>query len=467
MRKLLLISGAAALVALLVAAIGGIDLGRLLNPGLYARFGNFGGVGRSTPGSEPFHPDAIKYGIRWFPTHVSFGPDNDTLLVSLCHVDGPGYCRIGRYSLSQDRWDVYAAEQRMTYTRPLFSPDGQWIYYSAAYLCEDLRNYCDHPRLYRMHPDGTGAEMFADVVVVDPSFSVDGKRLIYWGQMSRNALANTEVHYLDIETRRVVQLTENIPHPTGPAFLLADGKHFIFQGGLDYWRGHTTCTADPKEVPADPKTGKKEFGSLFGNKAETGLYLAAIEDAPIGKDNCRKLTPFWGDDSGHKGGSPCAMDGQGRFLYQADRLRKRQEGNSAALALRPADPHARRPLPLSIEEERKKYPFAMLTEKQLREGEGAKLDLKRSIESDHYFLNVGSAAFLRRIADNAPDEAAFDAGCGSLDRDARQLAFTWGGTLPGNMNAVAVLRQGAPLKEIRLILNWPKLDLKSTLPANR
>jgi hypothetical protein len=477
MKKLIAILAGVAVLAFVVINSfepGGFSLERLLNPGLFAKFGNFGGVGRPTPGSESFHPDTLKFGIRWFPTYVSFGPDNDTLLVSLCHVDNNNLCRIAKYSLSKDQWDVYAFEERYNYINPMFSPDGQWIYYTATPHCEDMRQFCDRPKLYRMKPDGTGVEMFADIVAVDPSFSVDGKRMIYWGKPTPDSLAAVEVHYLDIETRKVVHLTESISHPSGPAFLTADGKHFLFRGGLDYWRGHTSCVRDPKGFPADPKTGKKDFGPLFGDKDESGIYLAAIEDAPIGKDNCFKLTPIWGKDSGHSGGPPCAMDGQGRFLYSGDLAEKKKEGIPVALALRPADSRyaddvARaRAVDRARDAEKDQKP---LTEEQYRRGDAVARFQKTELETSAIYLKgEGSALFLRGLDNKVVDQGAFDGGAcapGGLSRDGNALAFVQPGTpLPAPVMAVGVIAQGEPLKNVRYILNWPKLELKPTLPAS-
>jgi Tol biopolymer transport system component len=467
-----LIGLAALFIGTLAYNAGGFDANRMLAAALNFRFGNFGG-GQGGPGDRSFDPDAIKFGIRWYPTYVSFGPDNDTLLVSLCHVQRNDFCRIAKYSLSKDKWDIYAFDERFSYDTPMFSPDGQWIYYSATSLCGEQREACDRPRLYRMHADGSNAELFDDVAPVAPSFSLDGKRLIFWGRHNRNSLANTEVHYLDLETRREVPLTEheyNFERPA-PPFFTADGEHFIFNADFSRWQGKTSCAVDPATIPADPKTGKKDLGPLFGDKEDTHLYLAALKDAPITKDNCYRLTPIWGKNAGHVGGYPCAMDGQGRFLYSGDIKAKKSQGSPLALALRPANPNYKGEIALTPEQYDRKYPFGTLTEKQLREGEGARLDLRRTLDSDTSSRGDGSASFLRRLDVGAHDEVAFDMGCGSggdsISRDGTQLAFTWGSLRATNYNAVAVLKQGESLKQVRLILNWPKLDLISTLPAQR
>jgi hypothetical protein len=463
---LAILAGVVVLFVGVLAYTGDLSADRFIRAALNFRFGNFGGSQRG-PGAEPFDAKAIKFGIRWYPTFVSFGPDNDTLLVSLCHVDNNSYCRMAKYSLSQDKWDVFAYSEPYNYRWPTFSPDGQWIYYGATKLCENRRDFCGRPQLFRMRPDGTGAEMFFDGSVVDFSFSLDGKRIIYWGQIS-------EVHMLDMATRQDVLLTDKtslMSSPHSRAFLTADGEHFIFPADFSDWQGKTSCAVDPATLPADPKTGKKDFGPLFGDKEDTGLYLAAIKDTPITQDNCYKLTPIWGKSSGHVGGRPCAMDGQGRFLYSGDRTAKKNQGNPLALALRPPDPNYKGPVALTTEEEDRRYPFSTLTEKQLREGEGARLDLKRTLDSDAFLRGEGGASFLRRLDADAPDEAAFDHGCwefnDSISRDGHLLAFPMGGVLSTNGNSIAVLGQGASFKDIRLILNWPKLDLVPTLPAHR
>jgi hypothetical protein len=471
MKKFIAILAALAGVVVLFVGVlaytGDLSADRFIRAALNFRFGNFGGSQRG-PGAEPFDAKAIKFGIRWYPTFVSFGPDNDTLLVDLCHVDNNSYCRMAKYSLSKDQWDVYAYDESYLYGWPLFSPDGQWIYYGTTKLCEDRRNFCGRPQIFRMRPDGTGVEMFAEGSMAAASFSIDGKRLIHWG-------GNNEVHMLDMATREDTRLTDKtylMSSPHSRSFLTADGEHFIFPADFSDWQGKTSCAVDPKTIAADPKTGEKDFGPLFGDKEDTGLYLAAIKDAPITQDNCYKLTPIWGKNSEHPSLAPCAMDGQGRFLYSGDIKTKKSQGNPLALALRPANPNYKTPAPLTPEEYNRKYSFATLTEKQLREGEGARLHLREVLDdSDAAPGRESSASFLRPLDIGAPDEAAFDMGCGdfrdSISHDGNQLIFLWGSVGPSNDNAIAVLKQGESLKQVRLILNWPKLDLIPTLPTHR
>ena len=133
--------GLSVLIGIIVPSADDFDINRLLNPGLTARFGNYGGGKREPAAPEAFDAQATKWGIRWFPTHVNFGSDNDTLLVSLCHVQRPGYCRIGKYRISDQHWDILPFEDKRTYLNPIFSPDGRWIVVSSG-PCDEQGN-CD------------------------------------------------------------------------------------------------------------------------------------------------------------------------------------------------------------------------------------------------------------------------------------------------------------------------------------
>ncbi len=69
---------------------------------------------------DRFDRNGTEWGLHWFPTHVHFGPDNDTLLVGLCHVKRVSYCRIGKYRISRDQWEIlpFEASERPIVERP-------------------------------------------------------------------------------------------------------------------------------------------------------------------------------------------------------------------------------------------------------------------------------------------------------------------------------------------------------------
>lgn len=49
-----------------------------------------GASGQGLAADERFDRHGTEWGLRWFPTHVHFGPDNDTLLVGLGHLERIG-----------------------------------------------------------------------------------------------------------------------------------------------------------------------------------------------------------------------------------------------------------------------------------------------------------------------------------------------------------------------------------------
>ena len=292
--------------------------------------------------------------------------------------------------------------------------------------------------------------MFVDVVTASPTLSLDGKRMIYWGQTvdrktGTRSLNIATLYYLDLETREVVQLTDYIDRPIGRPFLTPDGRHFILQGSIALWREKFGCGPD-----AD----------------QTAVLVGAIADAPITASTCSKLKRFWPDNE--TGGMICDMDSTGRVLYAADLWRKKEQGNPLALATRPADPNYDGPEPLTPADFARRYPFGSLSERQLLAGEGARLGLTLELDADEYIRGRGSASFLANPAKQFRDEVAFDHACSitseAMSKDGTLLAFPRDSVLPSNSNAVAVLGEGTSMASLRLIVSWPKRDLRPTLP---
>lgn len=458
MRKLLkvlllLVAGSGLLLLLFARS----DTARLLAPGLHAKYGNFAGGPRSASKSEPFRPKATLWGIRWFPTHVHFGPDNDTLLVSLCHVSRPEFCRIGKYQISADRWDILPFDENRTYNKPIFSPDGQWIVYSGA-PCDreaqcDVRGY----QLFKTTPDGTRTELLADTVALYPSFAADGRKLIYWrwnivvkpdGQRFPGGMNLYQLDWATGQETALTKLTLMPGEQWGKPFFLPDGERFIFMIRPDVF---TFAGASP--------------GAYYS----AAFLIGSMKDVPITDKNYRTLEVVR-KDSGMS--YPCDIDRTGRILYTGwGLLEKKRAGNRAALSIRPADSNYGQKSSLTYEENRRKYPFHKLTDEQLRSGDGAILALQEQIDSDAARRGDGSALFLRKLEASVQDEAAFDiAGCteaDSVSQDGTHQAFIWGGSLPSNRHAVAILEQGKNLDHVRLVLNWPKLDLHLASPIQR
>jgi len=419
-------------------------------PGQYAKFGNYGGGPRPKSPADRFQPDMVKAGMRWFPAHVDFGPDGDTLLVSLCHVQRNDLCRIGKYSITKKTWEILPFEEQRTYLTPIFSPDGQWIVATTVSTNEErLLDYRDY-RLVKMRPDGSGMESvksvdsyWDEIPGFRPSFSADGKKLIYWrrhdvGSRVKHEFTETDLFMVDWGTGKETRLTQLgfLGQEGGRPYLTPNGEQFLFSGAL--------YAMYPSEFTK-----------------HNALMIASVKDAPItGKDLGTKATWPWED------ARPRDMDGmdrQGRVLYFCGLGAKKRAGNAVALSIRPREPDFKpTPRPRTANDMERKNPFAELTEEQIRRGDGARLKQKLNMESDEYRSGEGSAAFLRRPLPNSKDEVVFDGGSSisSPSPDGSLLAFITGTFPPAadETTGVGLIPAGKPRKDTEYI-DWPRLDL--------
>lgn len=403
---------------------------------------------------------ATQYGIRWFPTHVHFGPDGDTLLVSLCHVKSSKLCRIGKYSIAKKHWDILPFDDNKTYLEPVFSPDGQWIVATMAGV-KDAKPTAHDLRLVKMKPDGTAVQDLisagvepamnegipkyqhvlagSDIQATGATFSHNGKRLIYWRQFNlreQHAPSFPVLYLMDWETGKETVLVGRDPflsfHHYRP-FLTPDGERFVFTGSFS---GHAV---DPSE---------QEF--VWKNST----FAASVNDAPITKGSLeKKLDPL-----NHR--VAMDMDRQGRVLYVGSLGRKKKEGNPVALSIRPVNPDYK---------DRDTVPYPRLTEEEYRSGEGLRMFFNRYLNDSAYQKGEGSALFLRKPNADAKDEAVFDLNANinndsaSLSPDSQTLAFIWSGKSAGPDQGIGLLRQGEPMRNTRF-LDWPKLDLIPSRP---
>lgn len=424
---------------------------------------------------EKFDPQATYFGMRWFPTHVDFGPDNDTLLVSLCHVWRPEYCRIGKLRISDRHWDILPFEEKRTYREPIFSPDGKWIVYSGAPCNKNARCEGRGFQLFRTTPDGGRTELLANSSAFHPAFSADGRKLIYWKWVAPPDPKGTgavDLYQLEVATGKETALTQIafMGEDLGKVFFTPDGKRFVFDAAvMQKWSvDFVSCTKPPVFPPKDPKARMEWYRhgpGLFGYGYDgVRMFSASMEQIPLNKDNCADWQVLWsGEGSVH----PLAMDRQGRVLYHADLVAKKRQGNPVALAIGKPEPGYTFHL-LTYDEEDKRYPFRQLTDEQIRRGEGTVMMIRKAVESNAYRGGNGVAFFLRKPMSDARDEAAFDAGgaCSdSISPDGKRLAYVTGICgYPTNDKGLCVIGVGERMAQTT-ILNWPRLELKST-PAS-
>jgi len=149
-------------------------------------FGNFGGPPRPQPPAA--QPAAVAPGeligaqheVRWYPRSARFAPDESHLLVSLCHFRYSYYCRIARYWIADNRWEVVPEQRGISTAWPDYSADGRRIVF-AQQRCKDTYQCSALDfALATMNRDGSGRRELDVTGVQMPSWSPDGQRLLYW-----------------------------------------------------------------------------------------------------------------------------------------------------------------------------------------------------------------------------------------------------------------------------------------------
>mgnify|MGYP001399008386 CR=1 FL=1 len=293
---------------MLSALLSGVLLsGCALDLGQNARFGNYGGKQPEAKAEPPFDIMAVKGETRWFPAHIRWAPDDSHLLVSLCHTTRKDYCRIGKYWIAEQRWELLELAPQTTYRWPSYSHDGKWI---AATVGECDRNYrCPGSKytLTVLSADGKQTEPLINSYAERPSFSHDGKRLIYMRYTGGGA---GDVAMFDLVTRKEEKLTEvsfDASGISGGAYFLPGDQRFVFGALLpDVLFGSTYKVVDGKvltEYTIDRQGTKSFTRPLAGTKLDQEgpnknvlRFVADRRQGVITRSNLEKLDLLWPDN---------------------------------------------------------------------------------------------------------------------------------------------------------------------------
>lgn len=232
---------------------------------------------------------AIGESIQWYPQQARFAPDNSHLLVNVCAVGNSNYCRIWRYWLAEGKWDALPLDKDRTYLWPDYSPEGKRVVLSTM-PCPQRKCDLRKARLALMNPDGADLQPIpgSDTPKTRPSFSPDGKRVIYWQidellQTPRQFVGFWHIYETDLETGNGRKLTRFYATTvlSGPKYW-PDGKRFMFSAMDFYW--FPDNWKDPS-VPAAERAaalrrGPKETGHMVYVLAPEGQDLKPLFNSP-------------------------------------------------------------------------------------------------------------------------------------------------------------------------------------------
>ena len=130
--------------------------------------------------------------------------------------------------------------------RPAWSPDGRWIAFSSDRDSNPgtIPNHWEHMQstgIYIMHPDGTGLKRVTPEgsVAGSPSWSADGKRIIYYwtdeigAYLSKNANIRMDLMAVEVATGVRRTLTATTDTKFSPQFLPGDRLGYVARTGDD------------------------------------------------------------------------------------------------------------------------------------------------------------------------------------------------------------------------------------------
>lgn len=251
----------------------------------------------------------------------SWSSDGERLVFHTPEAGDPMFVREGQ----ADPRRIYAAPSGLHAHFPVWAPDGNFLYFVQGTVP-------DRMDLWRIRPDGTGAERITrhDARVSHPIF-VDARTMLYLTTDSEGA--GPWIHAIDVERREPRRVSPGLERYTSLAASL-DGRSLAATRTdlkTTLWRvpidGDRAAAAEPQRIPLAAGTGRSPAlgpGYL--------VYVSAGADGDtVWKQQAEAATEMWRSPQARIIGAPAVARSGTRIAFAA------REGDRTSLIVMNAD----------------------------------------------------------------------------------------------------------------------------------
>jgi len=266
------------------------------------------------------HPSAFQVGT-FFP---DISPDNKTLLFG---YGSPYWLNIAAFNMTTGSVRIFREIRTKVNACPSFSPDGRRIVFLGAKERDSARN------IFVIDADGSGLHQvtkFPETTnkefINAPSFSPDGQRIIFLRSHGKRERAfplrgemhsQWDVYELDIATGAERRLTNYNYYDASWPYYLSDGKRFIFSGEGPY----NPRGPGPKDFQDYERKYQKNFILIMdgrNNDLKPAFVNGRHSDGPsIAHDDTILFISRTDELDGRKG-----QEMQDLFLYKKGKIKR-------------------------------------------------------------------------------------------------------------------------------------------------
>jgi len=296
---------------------------------------------------QSFKPSAyIRKSMQEQAQTMDFSPDGKKIALTYCRTWKKCFVRVK--NLETGRVDDFGVDSTSSWLDPRFSKDSRFI---AFVIRNPNRGWIGHKGRYRalaiMNSDGSNVRTLTDDDAwrADPSFSPDGKRLIYaksTSPLSIRSISNQMIWELDIASGRERVILDRPGMAVGSPMYLADGQSYAFKG---VYRKAAKGSKQTALVRSKEKiTVRNLFRARIGVQGFQPFFPSVASNRVLGKSadgKTRTYDPsviysrFWGISADQKtvafeGGSPFGSD-----LFLTNGIEKRQITRSDSSPYKP------------------------------------------------------------------------------------------------------------------------------------